>query len=126
MARTSGRIVISKNPKEQLELAKAVFTKHITEGGNSPLMSLQGVEIGLTSSKIEPALAQHEIAENLKREMEQAYRQRDAHMEEIMDLTRKSIKLLKAVFADNPKKLGEWGVNVDDSAPTKKKNTTKE
>lgn len=123
MTRTAGRVVIPQNPKDKLELARAVFSKHITEGGASPLLQLRGVEIGLTSSKIEPALAQHEIAENLKREMEQAYRERDAHMNEIMDLTRKSIKLLKAIYADNPKKLGEWGVNVDDSTQPKKKKT---
>lgn len=121
MARTSGRVLIPSNPKENLDLARAIFSKHITEGGSSPLLQLQGVEIALTSSKIEPAIAQHDIAEEHKRKMELAYRERDAALAEIMDLTRKSIKLLKAVYSDNPKKLGEWGINVDDSPQAKPK-----
>lgn len=52
-----------------------------------------------------------------------AYRQRDILHEEVIDLTRKSIKLLKAVYADNPKKLGEWGINVDDSSKKKDSST---
>ena len=39
---------------------------------------------------------------------------------EISDALKKSIALLKASYAANPKKLGEWGVNVDDSKQVKK------
>jgi hypothetical protein len=123
MARTPGRIVLSKNPKENLDVARAIFSKHISVGAASPLLQLQGVEIGLISSTIEPAIALHETAENLKRQMEDAYRQRDVYLTEIKKLTNKSIKILKAVYSDNPKKLGEWGINVDDSVQNRKKKT---
>lgn len=118
---TSGRVVFSRSPKTNLELARAIFSKHISMGGNSPLMQLQGVEIALTSSKIEPAIALHDAAENYKRQMEEAYRQRDVYLEEIMSLTRKSVKVLKAVYSDNPKKMGEWGINIDDTKQSQKK-----
>lgn len=59
MTRTSGRIVISSNLKHQLELAKAIFSKHISEGSSSPLLSLQGVDIGASAAKIDTAMEQH-------------------------------------------------------------------
>ncbi|MFA6152489.1 MAG: hypothetical protein WC716_14295 [Chitinophagaceae bacterium] len=118
--RTLGRIVIPRGAKEQLEMSRTLFAKHNTLGGASPLMQLEGLELALTASKIEPALALHETAENMKRQMENAYRQRDVALREIMDVTRKGVQLLKAVYTDNPKKLGEWGINVDDSQQAKK------
>jgi hypothetical protein len=123
MAKKTGRVVVSQNAKKKLELARAIFTKHITEGGSSPLLQLQDAEIGLISSKIEPALALHEAAENLKLQTEKAYQQRDVAVDEIMELTSRCIKLLKTVYAKYPKKLADWGINIDDSPQPKKKNT---
>lgn len=44
-------------------------------------------------------------------------------MPEIVSGLKLSINLLKASFGNNPKKLTDWGINVDDSPKTKK--TTK-
>lgn len=126
MAKSTGRVVVPHNAKKKLELARSIFTKHITEGGSSPLLQLQDAEIALISSKIEPALALHDAAEKLKLQTEDAYQQRDVAIDEIMELVSRCIKLLKTVYAKYPKKLGEWGINVDDSALSKKKDTGKE
>lgn len=121
MARTTGRVIVSQNPKKKLELARAIFSRHITEGGTSPLLQLQDADIATISSKIEPALALHETAENLKLQAENTYQQRDVAIDEIMQLTSRCIKLLKTVYAKYPKKLADWGINIDDSVQTKKK-----
>ena len=52
---------------------------------------------------------------NHKRKMEEAYRQRDLLLPDISDITRTSIGLLKKIYSKNPKKLGDYGIDIDDS-----------
>jgi len=40
MTRTSGRIVISQNAGEMLNLASKVYAKHLADGAASPLLIL--------------------------------------------------------------------------------------
>ena len=119
--RTTGRIVLSKNPKENLDLAKIIFAKHASLGATSPLAQLDGIDLNAANVQVGSSIALHEAAENFKRQIEESYRQRDAQLEPIVNALKKSIALLKATYATNPKKLGEWGINVDDSKSTNKK-----
>ncbi len=119
--RTPGRIVLSKNPKENLDLAKIIFAKHVSLGAASPLAQLDGIDLNAANAQVGSTLTLHEAAENFKRQMEESYRQRDAQLESIVLALKKSIALLKATYATNPKKLGEWGINVDDSKSNNKK-----
>lgn len=122
MPRTKGRVVLSKNPKENLDLAKVVYDKHVALGAASPLKLLQDVDWAITGPKITPTLTQHNDAEFHKGEMEKNYAARDLNMPEIKKGLKQSINLLKATFGDNPKKLSDWGISVDDTpAPKPKK-----
>ena len=122
MARTKGRVVLSKNPKENLDLAKKVFEKHVALGADSPLKLIEGVDWAVSGPKVAIANTAHEQAEFHKGESEKQYANRDALFPEVVDALKKSINLLKSIYSDNPKKLADWGISVDDTpkAPKKK------
>lgn len=120
MARTDGRVDLGKNTQEKLNNAKNIAEKHEELGAKSPLNVLEDVDWATIQPKVTAALKAHEDAESFKKKMEEAYRERDAAMPEIENALKKSVKLLKASFGDNPKKLGTWGIQVDDSVKTKK------
>lgn len=111
--RTSGRIKLPINPKDILDLAHRVYQKHLADGKASLLNNLDGNTWETIGPNISIAQAKHQ-------EMEEAYRERDKYLPSITDLLRATIALLKAVFRQNPKRLGEWSFEVDDSTPGKK------
>lgn len=55
--------------------------------------------------------------------MEVAYRERDLLIPAIDETLKSSRNLLKALNAKNPKRLSEWGFEVDDTAKAVKKPT---
>ncbi len=118
MNRTVGRISISRNPAELLQLATRVYQKHQAEGENSPLRNLDGIDWTVVGPMIERALELHNDAEALKGQMEQAYRERDLLVAPIEGAVKASRNLLKALNQQNPKRLCDWGFQVDDSVPT--------
>ena len=117
--RTKGRVILSTNPKDNLDAAKSIYDKHLALGTASPLNILQDVDWTITGAKIAPTLNEHAQAEFHKGESEKHYVNRDKEMPEIVNAVKKSIALLKASFGDNPKKLTDWGINVDDSPKVK-------
>jgi hypothetical protein len=121
MARTRGRVVLSKNPKENLDLAKVIYEKHLALGEESPLLLLEDIDWTQTGPKIEPTLDAHNKAEYHKGEMEKMYVTRDQDLPDIAKAMKQSINLLKATFGTNPKKLADWGVSVDDTPKAKPK-----
>jgi hypothetical protein len=119
--RTKGRVVLSTNPKDNLEAAKSIYEKHVALGANSPLNILQDVNWSTTGLKIAPTLDEHAQAEFHKGESEKHYVNRDKEMPEIVKAVKLSINFLKASFGENPKQLTEWGISVDDSPKAKPK-----
>jgi len=119
MNRTKGRVVLSKNPKDNLDVAKKIYDKHVSLGASSPLNVIEDFNWADTGPKIAPTLTDHNEAEFHKGEMEKKYANRDTRMPEIIAGVKKSINLLKASFSDNPKKLADWGINIDDSPKVK-------
>jgi len=120
MSRTRGRVVLTQNPKENLEIAKKIYAKHQELGASSPLLILEDVDWATIAPKIDVGLEAHTQAEYHKAEMEKQYAARDLQMPDVNKAVKQSIALLKASFGDNPKKLGDWGVQVDDSPKGKK------
>ena len=120
MARTSGRVVLSKNVKENLDLAQKIYDKHVALGTGSPLLILEGIDWSLFGPKVADAAKAHSAAEDFKSKMEDSYQKRDVLMPEVTNALKKSIALLKASAGSNTKKLGDWGINVDDSKQLKK------
>jgi hypothetical protein len=117
---TKGRIDIPQNVEKNLTLAQKVFDKHLADGNASLLNNLDEMDWGVTGTKIAECLKKHQEAEDYKRKMEEAYRERDLNLPEIQEILRASKSLLKASFPKNPKKLGEWGFMVDDTPKVKK------
>ncbi|MBK7869485.1 MAG: hypothetical protein IPJ74_01785 [Saprospiraceae bacterium] len=120
--RTSGRIKFPASPKDILDLVQKVYEKHIKDGAASLLRNLEGDPWNKIGKDLKIAQAKHQEAEEYKRKMEEAYRERDRHLPRFSDLLRTAAALLKAMFRANPKRLGEWGFEVDDSVPVKKAN----
>ena len=124
MNRTKGRVLISKNPKENLDVAKKIYNKHAELGTASPLLLLEGIDWAVIGAKIDTGLQAHIDAEFHKAEMEKQYAKRDMQLPDVTKTVKQSIALLKASFVDNPKKLADWGINVDDSPKTTKSSKT--
>ena len=120
---TKGRVDIPQNIEENLTLAQKVFEKHQADGEASLLNNIDGMDWKITGNKIAECLKMHQIAEDYRRKMEEAYRERDLVLPEIQELLRASKSMLKAAFTKNPKKMGEWGFKVDDTPKVKKKKT---
>lgn len=118
--RTSGRIRRPASPKKLLDLATAIYQKHLNDGPSSPLYHLTGTNWDEIGPKVTTAATLHQSAEEHKRKMEEAYRERDRYLPTITEAVNASSALLKAVHRQNPKRLGEWGFNIDDSIPAKK------
>lgn len=121
---TKGRVITSANPTDCLRTASKIFEKHLADGAASPLNNLEeGLSWSETGPTITTCLSYHENAEKYKGLMEQAYRQRDNLLEEINSLTIYSKNRLKGMYQKNPKKLAEWGFQVNSTPPVKKKKT---
>lgn len=109
------RIVIPTNVGALLNLASRIFNKHLSDGPNSPLYALTEDSWDEHGPKIQEALAKHNEAEEYMRKAEQAYRERDRLFGDVDGLVKRTRDLLKAIFKKIPKKLGEWGFEVNDS-----------
>ncbi|GAB4340698.1 MAG: hypothetical protein OHK0038_20250 [Flammeovirgaceae bacterium] len=111
------RVEIPVNTEELLRLAQIIYEKHQTLGNASPLSALDWDKLG---TKINETLMLHLEAEELKRKSELKYRERDALLKPIDALVKQTRDLLKALYRSEPKKLGEFGFNVDDTPKIKK------
>lgn len=115
MANPKVRVDIPSNPSLKLDLAGRVNTKHTTDGPASPLNALHSHKWEETGAKIPEAISLHLKAEDLQRQANLAFRQRDLLLEEIDESIRSSRDLLLGIYRDNPKELSQWGFDVIDS-----------
>ncbi len=114
----SVRVVIPTNPKEKLELAKKISDKNTALAAQSPLATLKWDAIG---PKIPDALQFHSQAEALRLQMEALYEKRDLILDEVDDLVKQSRDLLKAIYRNEPHRMGEFGFEVNNTPPPAKK-----
>ena len=105
------RIPVS-NPAKLLELARKVQSKHVADGDASLLKALKWSEI---TPILEAAVADHEKANRMKREMVEAYQQRNLKLEEIIGALRDSRDVLSGIYKKEMKVLGQWGYEVLDA-----------
>jgi hypothetical protein len=108
------KIRISRNVQEVIEQAQLLINKHNTDAQASVLNALQDTNWTDVNTKVGNCLAHHLRAEELKRQMELAYRERDLLLMPITETVKASRDLLLGVFRANPKKLGDWGFKVSD------------
>jgi hypothetical protein len=121
MANSSFRVNIPKNAEELLDLAAKVYQKHTDLEDASPLNAMVSHKWADNGPNVATCLQLHKQAEELKRQAEEAYRQRDLLMGEITESVKASRDLLLGVYRETPKSLGEYGFEVDDSPRAAKK-----
>ena len=117
---TKGRVVISPNFKETMDLAQKVYAKHLADDKDSLLNNLDGDDWAISGPLIAPSIALHVQAEELTKQAEKLYRERDAKAATVKSALTTSKNLLKGRFSKTPKKLGDWGFEIDDTPPVKK------
>lgn len=118
--RTTGRIAITTNVPDGVALAQKVYDKHLADGADSPLNNMDDVDWAVTGPKLKTCKQQHDLAEDSKKAMEKAYAIRDTIYAEVTEILRISKNTLKGRFTKNPKKIGDWGFQIDDTPPPKK------
>ncbi|UAY53296.1 hypothetical protein [Ferruginibacter albus] len=124
--RTKGRIVYPRNAADMLALAKKMYEKHLADGNSSPLSVLQDYDWSVTGPTIAGCISNHEEAERLAKKAEELYKARDLAFPEISGIVKNSGSVLKGVYAKNPKKLGDYGLVVDDTPKIPKAKKPKE
>jgi len=118
MGNSKPRVDIPKNASEELDLAARIYAKHVTDGTNSVLKSLQNHNWDVNGPEVANAKSLHQQAEDLQRQANLAYRQRDLLLAEIDNSVKASRDLLLGVYHDNPKELSQWGFDVSDTVRT--------
>ncbi|MGL2964029.1 hypothetical protein ACSVH2_09455 [Flavobacterium sp. RSB2_4_14] len=113
--RTSGRVIIPKNPGELLKLANKIYDKHVADGAASPLNAMQDFNWAVDGPKVAPCIQNNDGAEAAAKLAEQLYRQRDIDLPAIKAIVQNSASVLKGIYAKNPKVLGDYGFVVDDT-----------
>ena len=121
MANSLYRIVIPNNAEELLDLATNVYNKHNELGAASPLNAMVSHKWTDNGPKVATCLTLHKQAEELKRQAEETYRQRDLLLAGITESVKASRDVLLGVYRETPKTLGEYGFQVDDTARASKK-----
>lgn len=106
------------NKAERLRLAAAIYAKHVELGASSPLKDLNWTTVGPMANT---AIAADTLAKQLERDLEKAYGERDALLEPVDKEIARSRDLLLALYADNPRKLGDFGFTVIVSPKAAKK-----
>jgi hypothetical protein len=111
------RVKIPTNrPASLLALAKRVQQKHLADGEESVLRILNWQEV---NQAIDHATQAHEQAERLKREMLEAYQQRNLKADSIIGFLRNSRDILTGAYSKEMKTLGQWGYEVFEPSTTK-------
>ena len=106
------RINIPTNIDEKLALAAKVYAKHQADGASSPVGGLGWAQTGPTIASTQKLRSD---AVDLKRQSEQKNEQAANAAAPIDDIVRRARDVLLGLYRDNPRKLADWGFNVDDS-----------
>jgi hypothetical protein len=101
-----------------LHLAESVATKHTALGDASPLKGLEWAE---NAPIITEAVKFHKDAAQLHRDAEKATQSRDNLIGDVGEFVRQCRDVLRGVHRSNPRTLGDYGFEVNDT-PTPKKN----
>ena len=104
-----------------LKLASNIYQKHKSEGKNSPLHNLEDANWILEGDNIVRCKEKHEEAEALKLKMEQAYQERNRLLPSVKNIVKNRRNLLKAIYCNSEKRMGDWGFTVTQSGSKKAK-----
>jgi hypothetical protein len=113
MPRKNFRVKIPTDPSERIKLAKAISAKHADLGAASPLNDME--DEADYASALTNADAQDAKADKARKEAETATGERNKHMPAVDGGIRARRDVLLGKYRSNPKKLTEFGFDVDDS-----------
>jgi hypothetical protein len=120
------RVNIPKNPDALIALAQSIGKKHTADGATSPLASLNMADF---SAKTGTADTQNQASAKLYRDAETATQNRDLALGDkstqgTVNCYVASVRdVLLGLYKGNEQKLGDWGFEVDQSAPASPKAT---
>ena len=124
MAKTNVRVIIPKNPADELNLAKKISDKHTADGANSPLKALVDFNWTDNAPKVTQALALQVQIDQMEKDLETLYNKRNVLLVPVDGTVKASRDTLLGIYKANYKKLGDWGFVVDDTPKAKKKPKT--
>ncbi len=113
MPRKNFRVKIPTDPSERITLAKAISAKHADLGAASPLNDME--DEADYSASLAKADTQDAKADKARKEAETATGERNKHMPAVDGGIRARRDVLLGKYRSNPKKLTEFGFEVDDS-----------
>ena len=113
MPRKNFRVKIPTDPSERIKLAKAIKAKHDELAAASPLSDMED-EAAYTTA-LSSADVQDAKADKSRKESETATGERNKHMPAVDGGIRARRDVLLGKYRSNPKKLTEYGFEVDDS-----------
>ncbi|HAM98678.1 MAG TPA: hypothetical protein DCQ26_08695 [Marinilabiliales bacterium] len=116
MATSKMRVEIPKNPKEELELAEQIYKHHTDVGAASPLNSMTDFNWAAEGPKVATCLEWHKKAEAYKKQMEEAYKERDLLLKGIDEAVKATRDVLTGINRSNMKRMADWGFVVIESA----------
>jgi hypothetical protein len=111
------RVPIPPGAHDLLHLAESVAKKHTDLGDASPLKGLDWAESGPI---ITDAVKFNNSAAQLHRDAEKATQSRDNLIGDVGEFVRQCRDVLLGVHRSNPRTLGDYGFEVNDTPPSKK------
>ncbi|RYZ20475.1 MAG: hypothetical protein EOO16_16555 [Chitinophagaceae bacterium] len=119
MANKNPRIPIPRDPEGLLALAVAVKAKHDALGAASPLQAMEDYNWSQVGALLTTTDDLQDRISDMEKKLEELYAERNRHLPVIKGALTSSRNVLKGIYAQNMKKLGEWGYTVDHT-PRKK------
>ena len=98
------KVEIPKNIEELIDLGTSINTKHELDGVASPLNSMKDYSWQVEGPKLPLGLAKHLEAEELKRQSEIAFKERDLLLTNTVAIIRASRDILLGVNHQKPER----------------------
>ena len=107
------RTVIPENPDKKGKLGDSILTKHTADGPASIITHLVKDDV---KGSIANLNALSKRADELRREAEATYEQRNLEAKKVDQFLRSVRDVVNATYPDQPKKLTEYGFEVNEVA----------
>ena len=124
MSNPNYRVEIPTNATELIDLAGKVYKKHTELGPDSPLNAMVSHKWSDNGAKIAQAAALDKLAQDLKKQSEEAINKRNVLMPDIENSVKGSRDVLQGAYRETPRTLTQFGFEVIESARSVAKKTS--
>jgi hypothetical protein len=118
MSNPNYRIEVPSNPSELIDLATKVYQKHTELGTDSPLNAMASHKWSDNGTKVTEAAALDKLAQDLKRQSEEAINKRNVLLPDIENSVKGSRDVLQGVYRETPRSISQFGFNVTEAVHT--------